>query len=147
LGASFPSRSSFRHETAHRSCRPRACSRLPTTPADRIAQHRSAFDTWPAEVQTKIRAGQIAVGFTEEQVRMALGDPEHHPHDRAGRFPGLGYRHRGPHFSFGMGMAGGSGHTGYGAGVAMTDRPYSGGDALHVVMMNGQVVSIERAGR
>jgi len=47
-----------------------------TTPADRIAQHRSAFDTWPAEVQTKIRAGQIAVGFTEEQVRMALGDPE-----------------------------------------------------------------------
>jgi len=29
----------------------------------------------------------------------------------------------------------------------MTDHPYFGGDALHVVMMNGQVVSIERAGR
>jgi hypothetical protein len=29
----------------------------------------------------------------------------------------------------------------------VTDRPYSSGDALHVVMMNGQVVSVERAGR
>jgi hypothetical protein len=120
-----------------------------TTPADRIAQHRSAFDTWPAEVQTKIRAGQIAVGFTEEQVRMALGDPERVITRTTEQGVSLvwAYRHRGPHYSFGMGMAGGSGRTGYGAGVAMTDHPYFGGDALHVVMMNGQVVSIERAGR
>jgi hypothetical protein len=44
-------------------------------------------------------------------------------------------------------MAGGNGHTGYGAGVAMTDRPYFAGDALHVVLMDGKVVSIERAMR
>ena len=120
-----------------------------TTPADRIAQHRSAFDTWPAEVQTKIRAGQIAVGFTEEQVRMALGDPERVITRTTEQGVSLvwAYRHRGPHFSFGMGMAGGSGHSGYGAGVAMTDRAYSSGDALHVVLMDGKVVSVERAGR
>ena len=120
-----------------------------TAPADRIAQNRSAFDTWPAEVQAKVRAGQVAVGFTEEQVRMALGDPERVITRTTEKGVSLvwAYRHRGPHVSFGFGMAGGGGHTGYGAGVAMTDHRYFSGDALHVVLMNGQVVSIERAGR
>jgi hypothetical protein len=117
-----------------------------TTPADRIAQHQTAFNAWPAEVQAKIRAGQVAVGFTEEQVRMALGDPERviTRTTEQGVSMVWAYRHRGPRFSIGMGMAGGNGHTGYGAGVAMTDHPYFSGDALHVVLMNGQVVSIER---
>ena len=120
-----------------------------TTPADRIAQHRSAFDTWPAEVRARVRAGQVAVGFTEEQVRMALGDPER----VITRTPEKGvamvwaYRRSGSHFSFGFGVAGGSGHTGYGAGVAMTDRPYFSGDSMHVVLMDGKVVSVERMGR
>ena len=120
-----------------------------TTPADRIAQHQTVFNAWPAEVQAKIRAGQVAVGFTEEQVRMALGDPERVITRTTAQGVSLvwAYRRRGPHFSFGVGMAGGNGHTGYGAGVAMTDHSYFSGDALHVVLMNGQVVSIERAGR
>ena len=120
-----------------------------TTPADRIAQNRSNFDTWPAEVQAKARAGQVAVGFTEEQVRVALGEPDHTLTRITEKGTALiwAYSHRGPHFSFGFGMAGGGGHTGYGAGVGVTDRPYSSGDSLHVVMMNGQVVSVERAGR
>jgi hypothetical protein len=120
-----------------------------TTPADRVAQNRSTFDTWPAEVQAKIRAGQVAVGFTEEQVRMALGDPERviTRTTEQGVSMVWAYRHHGPRFSFGLGMAGGNGHTGYGAGVAMTDRPYFAGDALHVVLMDGKVVSIERAMR
>jgi hypothetical protein len=120
-----------------------------TTPADRIAQRQTVFNAWPADVQAKIRVGQVAVGFTEEQVRMALGDPDHTITRITEKGTALvwAYRHRGSHFSFGMGMAGGNGHTGYGAGVAMSDRPYSSGDALHVVMMNGQVVSVERAGR
>ena len=117
-----------------------------TTPADRIAQHQTVFNAWPPEVQAKIRAGQVAVGFTEEQVRMALGDPERVITRTTAQGVSMvwAYRHRGPRFSFGLGMAGGSGHTGYGAGVAMTDHPYFSGDALHVVLMNGKVVSIER---
>ena len=117
-----------------------------TTPADRVAQHRSAFDTWPAEVRARVRAGQVAVGFTAEQVRMALGDPERVNTRTTEQGVSLvwAYRHRGPHFSFGMGMAGGNGHTGYGAGVALTDHPYFSGDALHVVLMDGKVIAVER---
>ena len=120
-----------------------------TTPAGRVAQNRPAFDTWPAEVQARVRAGQVAVGFTEEQVRMALGDPERVITRTTEKGVSLvwAYRHRGPRFSFGLGMAGGNGHTGYGAGVAMSDRPYFSGDALHVVLMEGKVVSIERTMR
>ena len=120
-----------------------------TTPADRIAQHQSSFNTWPAEVQAKVRAGHVAVGFTEEQVRTALGDPDHTITRITEKGTALvwAYRHRGPPFSFGLGMAGGSGHSGYGAGVGMTDHPYASGDALHVVLMDGKVVSVEKAGR
>jgi hypothetical protein len=120
-----------------------------TTPADRVAQNRPAFDTWPAEVQARVRAGQVAVGFTEEQVRMALGAPERVITRTTEKGVSMvwAYRHRGPRFSFGLGMAGGNGHTGYGAGVAMSDRPYFSGDALHVVLMDGKVVSIERTMR
>ncbi len=120
-----------------------------TTPAERISQNQSAFDAWPAEVQARIRAAQIAVGFTEEQVRVALGDPERVITRTAENGVSMvwAYRHHGSHFSFGFGMAGGSGHSGYGAGVAMTDRPYFSGDAMHVVFMDGRVVSIERTTR
>ena len=120
-----------------------------TTPADRIAQHASTFATWPAEIQAKVRAGQVAVGFTEEQVRVALGEPDHTLTRTTEQGAAIiwAYRHHGSHFSFGLGVAGGSGHAGYGAGVAMSDRPYLAGDALHVVLMNGKVISIERAGR
>jgi hypothetical protein len=120
-----------------------------TTPADRIENNRSTFDTWPAEVQAKVRAGRVAVGFTEEQVRVALGEPERTiiRTTEKGTATVWAYRHRGSHFSFGFGMAGGGGHSAYGAGVAMSDRPYFSGDALHVVMVDGRVVSIERTTR
>lgn len=45
------------------------------TPERRIAKNQEAFDAYPAEVQEKIRRGEIAVGFTQEQVVMALGEP------------------------------------------------------------------------
>jgi len=116
-----------------------------TTPADRIAENRSTFDAWPAEVQAKVRAGQVGVGFSEEQVLMALGDPDRiiARTTEQGTAIVWAYSHHGPHVSFGLGMAGGSGHTGYGAGVAMNDRPYFSGDAMHVVFMDHKVVSIE----
>jgi hypothetical protein len=120
-----------------------------TTPADRIAENRSTFDAWPAEVQAKVRAGQVNVGFTEEQVRVALGDPDRvvTRTTEKGVTMVWAYRHRGSSFGFGFAMAGGSGHAGYGAGVAMSDRPYFNGDALHVVLMEGKVVSVERTGK
>ncbi|HTZ19717.1 MAG TPA: hypothetical protein VMC06_02460 [Opitutaceae bacterium] len=120
-----------------------------TTPADRIAQNQSTFDAWPAEVQAKVRAGQVGMGFTEDQVRIALGDPERviTRTTEHGIAMVWAYRHSKSHFSFGLGMAGGGGHTGYGAGVAVDDRPYFSGDAVHVVFMDHRVVSIETTRR
>jgi hypothetical protein len=42
----------------------------------RIKANQEAFDGYPPEVQATIRRGEVAVGFTEEQVLMALGPPD-----------------------------------------------------------------------
>jgi hypothetical protein len=41
----------------------------------RIEASQELFDSYPPEVQEKIRAGDIAVGFTPEMVEMAWGEP------------------------------------------------------------------------
>lgn len=116
-----------------------------TTPAERLEKHAAVISTWPAEVQTKVRAGQIAPGFTEEQVRVALGDP-----DRTfvrttskGSETVWSYHYRGGRVSFGFGIGGGGGHTSYGAGVAMSDRPHGRGPSMLVTFENGRVTVIE----
>lgn len=44
--------------------------------ATRIDEGMVAFDSWPIEVQEKVKAGEIEVGFDREQVRMAWGEPD-----------------------------------------------------------------------
>lgn len=46
-----------------------------STPDSRIRKTQELFDSYPAEVQKNIRAGKVEVGYTEDMVRMALGDP------------------------------------------------------------------------
>ena len=47
-----------------------------TTAQTRIRRHQADFDSYPPAVQRKIRAGQVDVGFTREQVALALGRPD-----------------------------------------------------------------------
>lgn len=49
-----------------------ACS----TTASRIRSHQALFDSYPPEVQERIRNGIIEVGYTPEMVVMALGEPD-----------------------------------------------------------------------
>lgn len=46
-----------------------------STPDSRIRKNQELFDSYPAGVQENIRAGKVDVGYTEDMVRMALGDP------------------------------------------------------------------------
>ena len=42
----------------------------------RIASSQEIFNSFSTEIQQKIRAGQIDLGFTEEMVRLAWGAPD-----------------------------------------------------------------------
>lgn len=47
-----------------------------STPERRIARNPDLFASFPQDVQEKIRAGNVAIGFTPEMTRMALGAPD-----------------------------------------------------------------------
>lgn len=49
-----------------------ACS----TPAARIKRNQALFDSLPAAEQTLVREGKVAIGFTPDMVRLAVGDPD-----------------------------------------------------------------------
>ena len=45
------------------------------TTGSRISENQALFDSYPPNVQSKIRSGTVDVGFDEDQVWMALGKP------------------------------------------------------------------------
>ncbi len=111
------------------------------------------FANWPPAVQDKVIAGQVDVGFTREQVQVALGAP-----DRTfvrttadGTTEIWSYRDRGPRFSFGVGLGvgsiGRSGGTSVGLGLG-TGGGYRDDEKMGIVFDRvGQVAAIEtRAG-
>lgn len=120
-----------------------------STVDSRIAKNREAFNTWPPAVQDKVVLGQIDVGFTADQVRVALGEP-----DRVfsrttadGTSQVWSYRDRGPRFGFGVGVGTGSfgrhggtfGGVGIGSGTGYRDDEKVG----VVIDASGHVTSIE----
>lgn len=118
------------------------------TPASRISSQQSAFDSYPTEVQQKIRAGQIGIGFSPEQVRMALGEPS----DRYSRQTEKGesevwaYRDFKPGLSFGMGTFSG-GSTSVGGGIGIGTGGGNAEDKLRVTFEAGRVTAIEQAAK
>jgi hypothetical protein len=46
-----------------------------TTKTQRITQNEALFNTYTPAERRMIRTGQVAVGFDQDMVRMALGDP------------------------------------------------------------------------
>lgn len=120
-----------------------------STVDSRIAKNRDAFNTWPPAVQDKVVLGRIDIGFTPDQVRVALGEP-----DRVftrtssdGTSQIWSYRDRGPRFGFGVGVGvgsfGGRGGTFGSVGVG-TDAGYRDDEKMGVVFdATGHVSSIE----
>ena len=113
----------------------------------RIADHRADFDRYPPQVQQQIRAGQVAVGFTPEQVRMALGKPDRviEQTDPSGQTLQWIYTRSVPSLSFGLGGFGG-GSTAVGGGVGVT-TPGGSAERARVVFRDGRVSEVQRSGR
>lgn len=116
-----------------------ACS----TTASRISEQQGVFDSYPAEVREKIRAGQVAIGFSPEQARMALGEPSRIYSRQTGQGEAeiWSYQDRGPALSFGLGGYSGGG-TSVGAGIGLG----TGAEALEklrLVFEGGRLSSIE----
>ena len=115
-----------------------------STPATRIERHQAAFAAWPAQVQAQVRAGQVAVGFTPEMVRVAAGEPDlvrSRLTERGASEVWIYFDH-GPHFSFGLGMGVSSGHQAY-AGGAAVGAGDAGEERMRVIFEGGRVSAIE----
>jgi len=120
-----------------------------TNPAERIAKNRPAFASWPPDVQAKVQAGVVALGFTPEQVQMALGAPDHTftRTTERGTEEVWAYRDHKPRISVGLGVVGGGGNTRVGAAtVVNSGGPYMD-DVLRVVFEGGLVAAIEKVNR
>lgn len=117
-----------------------------STPESRIADDHTDFDKFPTEVQQKIRAGQVDVGFTPAMVRLALGEPDRvfSRQTAAGESEVWGYHDHGPRFSFGVGVGGAIGrHSSAGVGVATSGGGYDPEERMRVEFRNGQVAAVE----
>jgi hypothetical protein len=116
-----------------------ACSTI----SSRIAKNQALFDSYTPEVQQKIRAGEIAVGFTPEMVVMAWGEPS-----RRDQVIGEDYvadvwtwTRSVPGIGIGMGSGGYyGGHVGVGTGVLVGNDAYRE-DRAQVEFRNGKVAT------
>jgi hypothetical protein len=110
----------------------------------RVSDHQAAFSSWPPDVQEKVRAGKVELGFTPEMVEVALGKPDR----LASRTTDRGqselwiYGNKSPRFSIGLGLGSARGSTAVGGGVTMGDN-FRHDEALRVVFEGGRVSAIE----
>ena len=120
-----------------------------STPQSRIREHQDAFNAYPAEVQQRIRQGQVAVGFTPEQTAMALGKPDRvytRTTPSGGQEIWAYGRDAGSSVGFGIGVGSFGAPVVYDAGIGVgTDA--SAEFRTRVVFEAGRVVSVERRER
>lgn len=116
-----------------------------STPQSRISVQRAVYDQFPAEVQKKIGAGQVDVGFTPEMVRMALGKPsrEFNRQTEQGSTDVWVYHDNRPRFSFGVGVGSYGGNTASSVGVSTSTGGYDAEEKMRVEFRAGRVTEIE----
>jgi len=120
-----------------------------STPQDRISQNRALYESFPADVQRKVSAGQADIGFTPDMVRLALGKPSkiYNRTDANGESEIWVYAKSKPQLSFGVGVGSSSGGyhggTSTGVGVGTTTAP-DDGEYMRVVFKAGQVTGVEK---
>jgi hypothetical protein len=120
-----------------------------TSPQDRISENRELYRSFPSAVQRKVSAGEVDVGFTEEMVQLALGEP----HRRVTRQTETGtdevwiYANREPRVSFGFGFGSYGRHSGSSVGVSTSTGAYGREERMRVVFQDGKVTAVESVTR
>lgn len=118
-----------------------------STVSSRIDRNRAEFDRYPLAVQEKIAAGEVDVGFTADQVRIALGEPDRVSTRTSadGVAEIWGYRSKRPRFSVGVGVGigGGGGSTRVGTGVGVQTGERYDDERMRVVFERGAVTAVE----
>ena len=120
-----------------------------STPQSRISEHRELYRSFPSEVQRKVSAGEVDVGFTEEMVRLALGDPDRRVtrDAEAGTDEVWVYVSKEPRVSFGFGFGSYGRRSGSSVGVSTSTGGYGREERMRVVFRDGKVTAIESVTR
>lgn len=118
-----------------------------STPQDRISQNRAIYERFPSDVQRKISAGQVDVGFTSDMVALALGTPDRKftRAEAGGQSEVWVYLKQKPQFSFGIGVGGGSYHSGVATGVGVSTSTMPSDEFIRVVFSDGRVSAVEKS--
>ncbi len=83
----------------------------------RITQNQALFNSYTPAEQRMIRTGQVAVGFDQDMVRMALGDPSRETTIDTANGKQIVWEYREIKPSLGLTLGGGIGTRGSGIGV------------------------------
>ena len=115
--------------------------------SSRISKNRAEYETWPMEVREKVAAGQVDIGFTPDQVRMALGDPERIATRTTadGQSEAWIYRKDSPRIGIGFGIGSYSSSSAVGVGVSSGGWPLRPDESKRVVFEGGKVSAVEDA--
>ena len=118
-----------------------------TTPESRVEKNAAAVASWPADVQAQVRAGKVMIGFSAEQVRVAVGEPDRalKRTDATGARDVWVYFDNGPGFSFGVGVSSGGRGSGAGGGVSVGSGGRHERERMRLTFDNGKVSAIEQA--
>jgi hypothetical protein len=117
-------------------------------PQSRVKKHQAQFDSYPPEIQRKVLSGQVDVGFTEQQVSLALGKPDrvYVRKTAAGEQEVWAYGGEGlgPQISGGLGMTAGTGPGFYSAGIPIESEPdVDLRERMRIVLQKGVVIAVE----
>lgn len=122
-----------------------ACLAACSSPDSRISSHREAFDHYPPEVQQKIRAGQVAVGYSPEMVLLALGEPDRKFTRKTenGDSEVWGYHDRAPRFGFGFGFGSFGRRSATSMGLGVSSGASDPEEKTRIEFRDGQVAAID----
>lgn len=120
-----------------------------SSPSSRIKANQDLFNSYPADVQQHIRKGEVAIGFTVDQTRMAFGEPtqKNTVTTQSGAREVWLYRKSSPSVSIGFGLGLGAIRApfGIGTGLGVSVPVGKRGDSMRVIFENDAVVQIEKA--